>query len=99
MTDKIIDPFNVRTWPEEAQRNHRLRRALHELIPDPSYRVEVGERPDGTAGIRIVPAEIVTDEAREFLAAYREELITHHYWLEQVDQYHGVTEDVPAWKR
>ena len=98
MTDRIIDPFDVRTWPEEARRNHRLRRALHELLPEPGYRVEVGTKPDGTDGIRITHGE-VTPDALAFLQAYRDELISHHYWLQQVDQYHGVTEDVPAWKR
>lgn len=95
----IIDPYRVTTWPEEAQRNHRLRRALHELMADPGYRLEVGTRPDGETGIRIVPAEIVTSEARAFLTQYREELITHVFWLREIDQEAGITEDVPPWKR
>lgn len=94
-----IDPMDAKTWPEEAQRNHRLRRALHELMPVSSYHVEVGTRPDGSAGIRIVPAESASTEALEFLRQYREELITHHYWLEQVDDYHGVDGNPPAWNR
>lgn len=97
--DIVIDPFDVRTWPEEARRNHRIRRALHELMPEPSYRVEVGKRPDGTDGIRIVPAESASPEALDFLRAYREELITHHYWLEEVDKDHGVQSGTPVWQR
>lgn len=88
---RMIDPYDYRTWPDEAQRNHRLRRALHELMVDPAYEIEVGKRPDGEIGIRLKPAESVTPEARMFLAKFRDELITHHYWLEQVDEYHGTT--------
>lgn len=86
----VIDPFNVKTWPEEQQRNHRLRRALHELMSDPRYTVEVGTKPDGSPGVRIV-GESVTEEARSFLATYREEFITYLSWLEQIDEYSGVT--------
>ena len=91
----VIDPGDVRTWPEEARRNHRLRRALHELIPDPSYRLEVGTKPDGTAGVRIVPADSATPEAMAFLVQYRDQLITHHYWLQEVEAARG-TEGVKA---
>jgi hypothetical protein len=84
-----IDPFNVTTWPPEQQRNHRLRRALHELMSDPRYTVEVGTKPDGTPGVRI-KADQVTPEAGEFLKRYREEFITYLSWLEQIDEYSGV---------
>lgn len=90
----VIDPFNVKTWPPEQQRNHRLRRALHELMRDPRYRLEVGTKPNGTPGVRI-KAEHVTEEAAEFLKRYREEFITYLSWLEQIDEYSGVQGDVP----
>ena len=28
----VIDPFDVRSWPPEHRRGHRLRRALHEAV-------------------------------------------------------------------
>ena len=90
----VIDPFNVKTWPPEQQRNHRLRRALHELMADPRYTVEVGTKPDGTPGVRIKSDYQVTEEAAEFLKRYREEFITYLSWLELIDADHGVTEPV-----
>lgn len=89
-----IDPFRVSTWPEEQQRNHRLRRALHELMVDPRYRVEVGQKPDGSPGVRIKSEYGVPVEAQDFLARYREEFITYLSWLEGIDSYSGVTENV-----
>lgn len=89
----VIDPFNIKTWPPEQQRNHRLRRALHELLVSPVYTLEVGTKPDGTPGVRI-KGEGVTEEASEFLKRYREEFITYLSWLEQVDEYSGVTGQV-----
>lgn len=86
----VIDPFDVRTWPDEHRKNHRLRRALHELIPDPSYRIEIGTKADGTPGIRIVSASDIPQEAQDFLVRYREEFITHLTWLELIDDYSGV---------
>ncbi len=94
----VIDPFNVKTWPPEQQRNHRLRRALHELMADPRYTVEVGTKPDGSPGVRI-NADHVTEEAGEFLRRYREEFITYLSWLEQVDEYSGVKGEVPLFDR
>lgn len=95
----VIDPYNVSTWPDEQRRNHRLRRALHELMSDPSYRVEVGTKPDGTPGIRIQCDTPVPIEAQEFLVRYREELITYLSWLEQIDAYSGVEGSVPLAQR
>lgn len=89
-----IDPFNIKTWPPEQQRNHRLRRALHELLVSPVYTLEVGTKPDGTPGVRIKSDYQVTEEASEFLKRYREEFITYLSWLEQVDEYSGVTGQV-----
>ena len=84
----VIDPFNVKTWPDEMQASHRLRRALHELMLDPRYTLEVGEKPDGTPGIRLTSAFGVPDAARQFLATHRESLITYLTWLEMIDEYH-----------
>lgn len=95
----VIDPFNVKTWPEEQQRNHRLRRALHELMADPRYTLEVGTKPDGTPGVRIRSEHGVTPEAQAFLTGYREEFITYLSWLEGVDEYSGVQGDVPLSSR
>lgn len=78
----VIDPFDVRSWPPEHRRGHRLRRALHELIPDPSYRIVIGVKPDGMPGIRIECQRDVSDDARAFLTQYREELISYMSWLE-----------------
>lgn len=86
----VIDPFNVRTWPPEMQRSHRIRRALHELMPDPRYALEVGTRSDGTPGVRIVTEHGVPPEAAEFLKQYREEFITYLTWLELIDEYEGI---------
>lgn len=89
-----IDPFLVDTWPPEQQRNHRLRRAIHELMADPRYRIEIGEKPDGTIGVRIVSEHNAkTPEAQAFLVKYREEFITHLTWLEAIDEEHGVSTD------
>ncbi len=95
----VIDPFNVKTWPPEQQRNHRLRRALHELMESPAYTVEVGQKPDGTPGVRIASARDVSPEASEFLRRYREEFITYLTWLEMVDEYSGVQGEVPITSR
>lgn len=89
----VIDPFRVSTWPEEHRRNHRLRRALHELMRDPRYTLEVGQKPDGSPGVRI-RGEHVTEEAAEFLRRYREEFITYLTWLELIDEYSGVDRPV-----
>ncbi len=94
----VIDPFNVKTWPPEQQRNHRLRRALHELMADPRYTVEVGTKPDGMPGVRI-KGEGVTEEAQQFLVTHREEFITYLSWLEQVDEYSGVKGEIPLFDR
>lgn len=95
----VIDPFRVATWPAECQRRHRLRRALHELLPDPRYRIVLGARPDGSIGIRIDPAEMVTNDALAFLREYREELITHETWLELIDEEAEIAGPVDPWKR
>lgn len=78
----VIDPFDVKTWPPEHQRGHRLRRALHELIPHPDYRIVIGVKPDGMPGIRIESAHDISNDARAFLTHYREELISYMSWLE-----------------
>lgn len=78
----VVDPFDVRTWPPEHQRGHRLRRALHELIPDPRYTIVIGTKPDGMPGIRIESSLDISDDARAFLTRYREELISYMSWLE-----------------
>jgi hypothetical protein len=90
----VIDPFNVRTWPPEMQASHRLRRALHELMPDPRYTLEVGDKPDGSPGIRIRSEFGVPAEAADFLKRYREQLITYLTWLELVDEYEAVDREV-----
>lgn len=86
----VIDPFNVRTWPEEMRASHRLRRALHELMTDPRYQLEVGEKPDGTPGIRLKSEYGVPSVAQSFLAEHREALITYLTWLEMVDEYEQI---------
>lgn len=86
----VIDPFNVRTWPDEMQQSHRLRRALHELMPDPRYHLEVGTKPDGTPGIRLKSEYGVPEVAQAFMATYREPLITYLTWLEMIDEYSNV---------
>lgn len=95
----VIDPFRVSTWPPEQQRNHRLRRALHELLASPAYSLEVGTKPDGSPGVRIRSEYDVTPEAAAFLRTYREEFITYLSWLEQVDAYSGVAAPVEMHER
>lgn len=86
----VVDPFNVNTWPTEMQASHRLRRALHELMDDPRYQLEVGEKPDGTPGIRLRSEHGVPEVAQAFMATHRERLITYVTWLELIDEYEDV---------
>ena len=64
---------DFRRWPEEKKRRHRKRRALHELMDFhgyPGYRVGVK---DGR--LTVGPKEAITPEAREFIAANRDDLM------------------------
>ncbi len=90
----VIDPFCVKTWPDEMQSSHRLRRALHELMPDPRYTLEVGTKPDGSPGIRLKSEYGVPSVAQSFLAEHREPLITYLTWLELIDEYEQIGREV-----
>lgn len=85
----VIDPNDFRTWPPECQRRERIRWALRMLADSATCDLEIGERPDGDIGIRLVPVTVANDETKAFLAQYREDLITHVYWLQEMREYHG----------
>lgn len=73
----MIDPLDIRTWPEDARRRHRLRRAAHELMSHPGYHMHAnGDR------LIVGPQEYITPEAEAFIRQYKHDLLTHCQWLE-----------------
>ena len=76
-----IDPFDVRTWPDDAQTRHILRRQLHDLMTRPDYTLEVRTKPDGSQTLWVSPTSAVSKQAAAFIRAHRDDLITHELWL------------------
>lgn len=71
-----MTPSDIRTYGPEQLRQHRLRRALHELMADPGYHIKVnGEQ------FNIGPATAMTPEAREFIVRHKADLVQHCAWL------------------
>lgn len=58
----------------EVQRRHRLLRALHELLDSPIYEVIATMSKSGEKTVKIAPASVITDEAREFAKAHKQDL-------------------------
>jgi hypothetical protein len=67
---------DIDNWTNEQRRRHRLRRALHELMADPCYRLTA----EGSQ-LAITPKTAITPEADAFIRQYKAELVTHLQWL------------------
>lgn len=78
----MIDPLDIRTWPEDARRRHRLRRALNELFNHPGYSLKVRTDEQGTERLAVSPGSVITPEAEEFIRRYKADLIVHLKWME-----------------
>jgi Spy/CpxP family protein refolding chaperone len=63
---------DIRFMSSEDARRHRIRRALHELMADPRYRLEVKN-----GKLAIKPKEALTPEAQAFIETYKADLIQH----------------------
>ena len=83
---------DFRAWPEDKKRRHRKRRALHELLDYhgyPAYRIGVK---DGR--LTVGPKEAITQEAREFIANNRDDLMAWCLEWEKENQFKEDDEDV-----
>lgn len=76
----VNNPSDTRTYGPEELRRHRLRRALHELMATPGYRLRVGG-----GQLLVGPKEAVTPEARQFIQQYRSDLMQHLEFLGEVE--------------
>jgi hypothetical protein len=63
---------DVRFMSSEDARRHRIRRALHCLMSDPGYHLEVKN-----GKLAIKPKEALTPEAIAFIENYKADLIQH----------------------
>jgi hypothetical protein len=63
---------DARFFTSEEARRHRIRRALHELMSDPGYHLEVKN-----GKLAIKPKEALNPDAIAFIETYKAELIQH----------------------
>jgi hypothetical protein len=72
------DPYE--TWPEELKRRHRIWRAFYELTAKPNFHMSVDEG----GQLLIGPAECLTQEAREHVKRYKDDIRIHAEWLGEI---------------